>query len=171
MLEWIGTVVTGAVGLAGILATYWSSAKARIAQSENLQSGISAENDRCIRSEKRRIYAKFVASTGNFVASEHALAVERSKGSADDAIFKLQCELKDAMTQMFGTLAEVRLIAPMDVTALAVDAVHRLVRSPELAREFPEIRDKLYEVMRADLGEVAHDHIEAPELAAAALER
>jgi hypothetical protein len=171
VLDWIGTVVTGTVGVVGILATYRSGTKARIAQSKNLKLSINAEDNRNKHSEKRRIYASFIASAGSYVVVERALAVERDKGSAEDRIFALRCELKDAMGLMFKVLAEVRLIAPENVVSLAVDAVQRLIRSNELAREFPEIRDKLYEVMRADLGEPAHGHIHAPELAAEALER
>jgi hypothetical protein len=171
VLGWIGTVVTGIVGLAGILATYRLSGKSRIAQSENLQLSISAENDRNMRSEKRRIYARFMASTSTYVAAEHTLAVKRRKGAADDVLSALRSELNEAMTVMFCTLAEVRLIAPEDVTVLAVAAVQRLIRSTDLTSEFPDIRDGLYKVMRADLGEPPHGYIHAPELAAAALER
>ena len=112
-----------------------------------------------------------MASASTYVAAEHTLAVRRHKGGADDVLSVLRSELNEAMTDMFCTLAEVRLIAPEDVTVLAVKAVQRLTRSTDLTNEFPEIRDGLYKVMRADLGEPPHGYIHAPELAAAALER
>jgi hypothetical protein len=73
-LEWIGTLGTATVGVAGIMATYWSAAKARITQNSNLQLTINAENERVRLAEKRRVYAAYMSAIGSYVLAERTLA-------------------------------------------------------------------------------------------------
>lgn len=83
----------------------------------------------------------------------------------------LRAELAESLTVMINALCEVRLIAPENLAFLSVNVVQRLTTSEDPTHDFPELRDKLYEAMRTDLGEPEHQHIDVPEIAAKALER
>lgn len=73
-LDWVGTLGTGIVGLAGIAATYWSASKARIAQAKDLQFRINADNDRIRLTDQRRIYAAFMGAVSSYVVIGQRLA-------------------------------------------------------------------------------------------------
>src|SRR5262249_276658 len=148
--------------------TYWSGAKALRAQTYNLQFRINAENDRARLAEKRRIYAAFMNALGTYVVVERNLIMARSKGSDEERLMTLRSELTGAMTNMLNALFEIRLIASENLAHLSVGAVQRLTTSEDPSDEFPELRDSLYELMRADLGEPIHRRIDAPEIAAQA---
>jgi hypothetical protein len=169
MLEWVGTLGTAVVGLAGIAATYWSASKARVTQGDNLQFTITAENDRARLSEKRRIYAGYMGAIGSYVAAERRLAVARDKHRS--TVSALRSEFNQSMTDMLGALCELRLIAPENLVVLAVTVVHKLTTSEDTSADFPKFRDALYKLMRDDLGEPEHHRIEVPEIVSHALPR
>ena len=171
MLDWIASLGTAIVGFTGIIATYRSGSMARISQAINLELSINAENDRCRLAEKRRIYAAFMGSASSYVAAERALSAARCKGASEKRLGELRTELNQVMVTMLTALCELRLIATEDLAIVAVNTVQRLTTSENLASEFPELRDALYEVMRTDLNEPVYERIDAPEIVAHALER
>ena len=75
------------------------------------------------------------------------------------------------MTFMLSVLGEIRLIAPENLVIFSIEVVQKLTTTADLTDIFPDLRDKLYEVMRADLGEPPQRRINVPELVAQALER
>jgi hypothetical protein len=165
------TLGTAVVGLAGITATYLAATKARIAQSNNLLLAISAENDRVRLTDKRHIYAGYMGAIGSYVAAERRLAAARNKDFGNERVSALRSELNQAMTVMLSTLGEIRLIAPENLAILAVNVVQKLTQGEDTSSIFPEFREELYKVMRADLGEPEHQRIEVPEIVSHALER
>lgn len=170
-LDWAGTLVAGVVGCVGIAATYWSGTKARIAQTKNLQFQLEVQGDRARLADKRQIYASFMCAISGYVAAERRLTAGREKDLSEERLSVLRSELNVALDSMLNALCEIRLIAPEDLTILSVNVVHQLTRSEDLSGDFPEIRDRLYAKMRADLGEPRHEKIDAPEIVSNALDR
>jgi hypothetical protein len=170
-LEWIATLGTAIVGIAGIAATYLSAGKARITQIRNLQLSIDAENGRARIAEKRRVYVEYMSAISSYVTAERRLAAARSRNSAEDSISVLRPELDQAMTIMLRALCEVRLIAPGPLSLLAGNVVMGLATSEDTSLIFPQFRDELYKAMRCDLGEPEHQAIEHPEIVSNAIER
>jgi hypothetical protein len=170
-LEWVGTLGTAMVGVAGIMATYWSAAKARITQNSNLRLSINAENERARLAEKRRIYSTYMSAIGNYVLAERTLADARERKLGQGRVTELRSDLTRSMTAMLAALCEIRLIAPGNLTALAVSVVQQLTVSEDTSLRFPEFRDELYRAMRLDLGEAEHQAIEAPEIVTHAVRR
>jgi hypothetical protein len=170
-LEWVGTLGTAIVGIVGIMATYWAAAKARITQNKNLQLSINAENERARLAEKRRVYTAYMSAIGSYVLAERTLADAREKGLGKARVLELRSDLSRSMTVMLAALCEIRLIAPGNLTALAVSVVQQLTLSEDTSLRFPEFRDELYTVMRLDLGEPEHQAIEVPEIVTHALQR
>lgn len=171
IVEWVGSLGTAIVGFTGIIATYRSGNKARISQATNLTLHINAENDRCRLADKRRIYASFMGAVSAYVVAEHNLAAAVRNPSNGKRLAQLRAELNQAMTNMLTTLCELRLIAPQNLAEVSVGAVRQLTTSRDIASEFPELRNSLYEAMRTDLGEPIHERLDLPEIAAHALER
>jgi hypothetical protein len=169
--DWIGTLGTAIVGIIGIVATYWTGRKALITQTRNMELRINAEADRARLADKRRIYATFIAATSRYVAAAQSLAAARTKGAPESELPVLRSELGLAMTLMLSVLGEIRLIAPEDLVILSIEVVQKVTTTANLTDIFPELRDKLYEVMRADLGEPPQRRINVPELVAQALDR
>lgn len=170
-LDWVATLVTGIVGCTGIVATYWSGTKARIAQTKNVEFQLSVQGDRARLADKRRIYATFMCAISGYVSAERRLADARAKDLSEQRLSVLRSELHVALTAALHALCEVRLIAPENLMVLCVDVVHRLSRSEDLSRDFPGMRDRLYAEMRADLGEPRHKQIDVPEIVSSALDR
>ena len=112
-----------------------------------------------------------MSAIGIYAAAERRLAAARDKGSGDERIFALRSDLNQAMTAMLSALGEIRLIAPENLAILAINVVQELTQHEDTSNIFPEFRDELYKVMRADLGEPEHPHIEVPEIVSHALER
>jgi hypothetical protein len=168
-------VVTGAVGIAGIAGTMWQGKKSRESQSkdlklsidaaaDNLRLNVKAEDERARVNEKRRIYARFVASLDNL--EKAAFDYRESLFSPDGQRPKTEDYLK-ASQALTNALAELMLIAPENVGTLArnsamyfwdlvankSDIAKYPARLSELAAEYGKLADRLYDVMRADLGE------------------
>ena len=169
--EWVGTLGTAIVGIAGIAATYLSACRARITQVRNLQLSIYAENDRARLAEKRRAYSEYMFAISSYVAIERSLAAARKKNASEDSISALRSELSKSMTIMLHALCEVRLIAPETLSLLAGNVVTGLATSEDTSLIFPQFRDELYKAMRCDLGEPEHQAIELPEIVSHAIER
>lgn len=169
--EWIGTLGTAIVGVAGITATYWSAAKARATQTNNLQFSIGAENERARLVEKRRIYATYMGAISSYVVVERDLADAKEKGLTEDRISVLRADLSRSMTVVLSALCELRLIASSNLAILAVNVVQQLTTSEDTSVKFPESRDELYKVMRADLGEAQYEGIEVAEIVTNAIRR
>jgi hypothetical protein len=169
--DWIATAGTAIVGMAGIAATYLSGRRALIAQSRNMELQIGAERERTRLADKRRIYAAFIAATSRYVAAAQSLAVARVKNAAGSRVTVLRSELDQAMTAMLSILGEIRLIAPEKLVIFSLEVVQKVTTTADLTDTFPELRDVLYELMRADLGEPPQPRISVPELVAQALDR
>jgi hypothetical protein len=178
MVPW-GTLMTGAVGLAGIGGTFWQGKRAREAASRdlresldtgtrNLLTSISAENERVRIAEKRRIYATCQASFENILQP-----VMAHRGIADSPSSEergaVAAAVLAAETAMSAALSELKLIAPGRVGRVADDVAswirgymratlhgaRRPFSESESAEEYGALRYQLYIAMRADLGEVS----------------
>lgn len=103
--------------------------------------------------DKRRSYACYIAATEKYVAIEHNMAVEHSKGCSEERMIILRSDWVIAMTTMLNALGEIRLIASESLAALAVDVTRLILRSDNLSRDFPEIRDRLSAEMLAEIVE------------------
>jgi hypothetical protein len=156
------TLITGAVGVAGIGGTILA---ARMTS--------SAQNERDRLAEKRRIYARFLACL-----HEMAFAVTHLQGSAKrtDPAGKPTRDLLDAFDKLYGVIhdlwacqAEVRLIAPTDlglyaydVAAEVMDYANKTMGAATAGSAYPEkfpSMAKMFMAMRADLGETSlEDH-------------
>ena len=161
-VDW-AVIVTGAVGVAGIAATYLQSKAARKTASDdlkksidatmgNLATSISAEDRRALQAEKRRVYSEFQGSLDDvFVVAVHLY--DRATCEAN---------LKSALAVMYRATAAVKLIAPEPLgelattTAMAAAAETGTARvgTPEFDRDNKIYNDRqqLYQLMREDLG-------------------
>jgi hypothetical protein len=153
VLPW-GTLVTGAVGLAGIAGTAWQSKRSREAQSKDLRASIDAaagnlrlsittEDDRANKAEKRRIYARCLAALN---AGLNAALEPASK--SDYTPIRVRVELANAV-------AEIELIGPGSIALLAGDAHLALLRfkpnAPSATDEYMTARTDLLFAMRLTL--------------------
>jgi hypothetical protein len=150
MFPW-EVLITGAVGVGGTSLGAWLNGRM---QTTNLRLSLDAENERARLSEKRRIYASYLA-TGNdlYVLAAHL-------GRMDPELAR--SSLKDANTAIFNAWAEVSLIAPNGIWDLVFETVDPLIKWLNAFQEdrttpIPdELRSKRHEMilaMRADLGE------------------
>jgi len=167
----IGAIGPSAVGVIGIVATYWTGRKVLFVQTRNIELQIRVESERARVAEKRQIYATFVAMTSKYVAVVHSLAVERTRNGSEIQLASIRAELDQAMQSMLTSLGEIRLIAPEGLAIMSVKVVQKLTTTEDLASIFPEMREKLYVAMRADLGEPPHHPISVSELVSQALKR
>jgi hypothetical protein len=149
--DW-GILVTGLVGVAGIGGTVLATWMTGKSQTTNLRISIGAENERARLAEKRQIYVRYLAASGeliNAMAKQHALGEE-----ADDALSTaLVYERGAAFTSVLNTLGELLLIAPKHVMLLADSAGATIGGVSPDAGEFRRVREALLLAMRADLGE------------------
>jgi hypothetical protein len=152
--EWPAAVVTGVVGLAGILATYLQGKRGQRAASQNLTATISAENERVRLAEKRRVYAAYHGAISRFFA-ERKFTVSSGTGSAPPYN-------DESLAAVYRTWSEASMVAPPDISALIRELTKELFaytdsldhdRSITLSRDWVAKRDKLLSDMRADLGE------------------
>jgi hypothetical protein len=158
------TLITGAVGLAGIGGTLWQGTRSREAASkdlkasldataENLNLSINAENERARLAEKQRVYARCLAAFAGLIdpiAKNHAFGSE----TEDVLAASLATEYGTALATQQNAVSELLLIAPVDVRQLALKASTKLMHddgSEVAGAEFRAVRDRLIQAMRADL--------------------
>ena len=147
-MDW-GTVVTGVVGLAGIGGALLSASMTSKSSAQNLRTGISAEDERARRAEKRAIYAKYLAACDetSFAAPSHFLENIIPKRpqprEADERAASLYVAAVTAN-------AELQLVAPAVVRELADSLQHLMV---EGGKRYGDTKRQLLAAMRADLGE------------------
>jgi hypothetical protein len=161
-VDW-AVIVTGAVGITGIAATYLQSKAARKAASDdlkksldatagNLATSISAEDRRALQAEKRRVYSEFQGSLDDvFVAAVHLN--DRITGKAD---------LNSMLTVMYRVTAAVKLVAPERLGELTNATAQAVADETGTARVGTDVfdrdnkiyknRQELYRLMREDLG-------------------
>lgn len=155
-------LITGVVGIAGIVGSIVSARIARKSATENLRTSISAEDRRTRIAEKRRIYAAFVAAINVLVP---AYIMNKNTQSTRDA-GERKVPSKDAveaLTSMLNTLAELELVAPENVTQYArqlrersKDFMHDNIASSARIAYYNDTYSRLLKAMRADLGEPMH---------------
>jgi hypothetical protein len=162
------TIVTGAVGIAGIAATYLQSRSARraaatdlttslSATASNLATTITAEARRAEWATKRTVYSLFLASL-----DEVALARAVERAAPDDP--SRHAVVVTAVGDVFRRLAELRLTAPFKIRAQGWAVAMTVVRgasgistdgSDDSEHQVVmDTRALLENLMRADLGVV-----------------
>jgi hypothetical protein len=155
MVPW-PNLITGAVGVAGIGGTILAAWMTGKRQTANLMLSISADYGRNRLGDKRRIYARYQASLDSLILAISRLDVLRRRRSmADDDL----AALRAGLTEMLSALGELRLIAPEELGQLAQEMASATAdyaqhnSQPGDPSKLPEIRERLYVAMRADLGE------------------
>lgn len=127
-MDW-SNVTTGLVGLAGIGGTILSARMAGNSASRNLQTSISAENQRADRAEQRRVYSHFLGLVLH--AIEERAYQERAK-EEDRAAAKIDADR--AVFNAADTAHEVKLIGS-DLVGSHVDKVMGLL----VQLDYPEV--------------------------------
>lgn len=157
----IAGVVTGVVGLAGIVATYWQGKRATEAASENYRRSIDAQDEHVRLAEKRKIYAACQAAfTAMRIESiTHRVAYQPPADQAQRDAAELA--LNQVQHRMLNATSELLLIAPKGVRKLAADladsyvsyvtATMRGASLDEPTDPATPMQSQLYEAMRADL--------------------
>lgn len=109
MFPW-QTLITGAVGVAGIGGTILAARMTSKSQTANLKPGIGAENERARRAEKRLIYARCLAS---YEAMLTQVLVFRDAGDRAESLDERSAtEMSAVVSAMNVVVAELMLIAP-----------------------------------------------------------
>ena len=156
-------VVTGVVGVAGIVATYWQGKRATEAASESFRRSIYAADERARLDEKRRIYAACQAAfTAMRIESiTHRVAHQPPPDQAQRDAAELA--LNQVQRAMLNATSELLLIAPYDVRKITTDladsyvsyitATVRGAPLDEPASPAAHVQEQLYDAMRADLAE------------------
>jgi hypothetical protein len=156
-------IVTGTLGLAGIMATYWQGRRATRAASENFRTGMDVESERARLADKRRIYAAgqaaFTAMRIESITHRVAYQPPPNQEQRDAA----ELALNQAQRAMLSATSELLLIAPEPVRKLAteltdnyVSYITATVRGASLdepSDPLGHMQSQLYDAMRADLGE------------------
>jgi hypothetical protein len=152
--EWIPSLITGVVGVLGMGSALWGGSRARSAQTEQLLLGIGAEDRRARLTERRRVYATYLAALTEVIQIGGRLAervtTDERKG--------LESRLYDAMGLLISTMQEVELIASRELGNLVEDITQFVITEigeseSERISLFPKMRKDLYEAMRRDLNE------------------
>jgi hypothetical protein len=153
----VAPLVTGVVGLAGIIGTAWQGKRGREIQSKNLQDSmaaaadnlrltIAAENRRAELAEKRRVYAAHLAAC----TEVHRAVIKKNSPLADKEAANL--EYGKAVADVVAATAVVSLIAPSRVSDLAESASEKAgLQKPGGQDEYFSVRDQLIAAMRDDL--------------------
>jgi len=164
-MDWSSVVsiaITGVVGIAGVTGTIVSARMAGKTATKNLQLGISAENDRAKKAEKRGIYT--VCLTG--LSTSMLTTIEIHNTSEDDKAARKDVEerYKTELRATIALIIEASLIAPKRVLDPLEAARHELMRTlPAIDQGNVTFNDwlnkatsvyaALSEAMRVDLGE------------------
>lgn len=168
-MNWASVVpgaITGVVGIAGIGGSILSAKLAGKSAAQNLQTSISADNERARLADKRQVYVRYQVSLTEFLGTVNKLqqhAEHFSPGELIDLIDK-------AYNAMASVMSEMMLAAPAELAHQASDlsmtlwhfAFHlrRDIRTtgPDIGSE----RMTLYCAMRADLGELVESQPHDP---------
>jgi hypothetical protein len=144
-----GYAITGIIGIAGTSLGAWLTGRR---QTTNLLLSINAENQRFERAEKRQAYVACNAAFHNFFFAS-GLSLDKTTEPSRSLI-------KHSETEVFDTTTEVSLIAPENVSVLAVQFTNTMLeyaesiesdRQPELFAQLNHERVELVDAMRADL--------------------
>jgi hypothetical protein len=158
-VTYIPTITTGVVGLAGIGGAILSSRMASSSAVSNLHTSITAEDRRAKVTEKRRIYARYLASLIEVVATSADL---EDHGDEDDPDNKkaLMVRVDESIVTLVNALTELQLLAPVSLGRRADDIgramnehANKVLRGEESDAEFYKLRSALVQEMRTDLGE------------------
>jgi hypothetical protein len=155
------SISTGVAAVAGIGGTILGARIAGKSQLSGLNLSISAEDERAKITEKRRIYAQCHAAFNNMVTAVVAVRTYMVK-----EITERQIPAADHQTvvasEMYVALSELKLIASTEV-AEAAERVADYFRAYTAATsqaagldeglEYRYLRNRLYRIMREDLGE------------------
>jgi hypothetical protein len=173
-VDW-ATVVTGVVGVAGIGGTLLSARMTSKSDAANLRTSIAAEDMRAKVTEKRRVYAKYIASMIEVIVATVAFDSYGKKTDVkafgpygkktdDKERRALLARIDESVAAMGSAVSEVWLVAPQALSQQADDMARSvgkyaldLQRSVESDIGFFKMRDSLYRAMRADLGELVSD--------------
>jgi hypothetical protein len=147
-MDWVGTLSTAVVGLAGIVATVWGSASSQRHQSRR------AEID-----EKRRVYANLFARADQVVLAIRRVRTLRD-AEPDDATLNQAIERMRELRQDFNTaMYELQLICPPKVQQTSEElrvALRDRANRAEIGDgddfSVRDTRHRLVDLMRADLG-------------------
>jgi len=117
------TIVTGVVGVAGIIGTYWQGKRAREATSQDLRDSLSAETDRALRTDRRVVYANLLAMITKMTNAAAMLTVEWAENRGKDARLALRSAHVQTLTELYVAGAEVNLIAPDPIWGAATTTI------------------------------------------------
>jgi hypothetical protein len=162
------TVVTGVVGVAGIIGTILAARMAANSQTANLLLSLNEERSRARLVDKRQVYANFItaAHEADLMITWVYLASSRRKEDVPIS------ELYKLRAVMYSRLSEVELVGSEEVISRAQALSQwvtqsfakliepKLVDSDDLPKEtrlpvmepLSEVEKRLNEAMRADLG-------------------
>lgn len=102
-LEWVATVVTGAVGAAGIGAALWGGSRERSAQITRLRLEADAEERRALITEKRRVYAGYLTSVTEVIEAIDKYTAH-SDAAGDEDRRALEFRLTETAAGMVSTM-------------------------------------------------------------------
>lgn len=148
--DWIGTAITGAVGMAGIGATVWVavSARAAVARQE-------------LEAEKRRVYTAMFNHGDRVIAAVKRLELLRAGDPPQARITEALVELDQRRLEANSALYDLLLVAPVGVGELAARLYLQYLDEAERFRAgeaehrpagFAAARRELLYAMRHDLG-------------------
>jgi hypothetical protein len=151
----VSTAITGAVGVAGVAGTIIAARIAGNSTRETARLTISAENRRVRLADKRRVYARALATMD---AAVTAVKAERDfvggKGTATHSAPATDAALLAAADAM----GELQLAAPRripDLAERAMDDLAEFRRGGSDDERIRETRRSLFEALRTDLDEEA----------------
>lgn len=155
LTQWFGVVVTGAVGLAGVLGVVWTSHRERRLNAVIYRASLVAEDKRIALTDKRRIYAAFLAQLSTLSRLRAELQRPFDKESMERKA--VVADVMSALERLNSLLYEILLIAPDDVMTAALlaqnDASDRATDALKgsLTMSDPDLREDLITLMRNDL--------------------
>jgi hypothetical protein len=161
-LEWVGTVCTAAVGLAGIAATWLTARANRIDQRNLLLAQQRHAAEMALKETRRKTYGQFLSNVYRMTdASIAAIHTEEP-----DLV-----EARDIASDIYQTLAEVRIIGSKEVRALASQVSAGVLRhhaavleenasnesvDEEIENNLRKKQSQLERLMATDLGIPSH---------------
>jgi hypothetical protein len=148
--EWVGTVATAVVGVAGIGAALWTGSRER-----------SAQNRYALREERRRVYANLFACADRVVAAAKRVEAIGGDGERSERTTQAAIELNDLRLAFNTAVYELAMSAPPQVVGLA-EELRDVLKQKAKAAVSPDgseaditsrhVRGQLLKAMRADLG-------------------